>query len=51
MAGYLLNVQAQEFPGGPVVKNLPCNPGDTGLVPGRGTEILHSLRATMKDST
>ena len=24
------------FPGGPVVKNLPANPGDMGLVPGPG---------------
>ena len=24
------------FPGGPVVKNLPCNAGDTGLIPGPG---------------
>ena len=46
MAGYLLNVQAQEFPGGPVVKKLPCNPGDTGSVPGRGTKILHTAGPT-----
>ena len=26
-----------DFPGGPVVKNLPCNAGDAGLIPGRGT--------------
>ena len=26
-----------DFPGGPVVKNLPCNAGDEGLIPGRGT--------------
>ena len=24
------------FPGGPVVKNLPCNARDTGLTPGPG---------------
>ena len=24
------------FPGGPVVKNLPCDAGDTGSVPGPG---------------
>ena len=24
-----------DFPGGPVVKNLPSNAGDTGSVPGR----------------
>ena len=26
-----------DFAGGPVVKNLPCNAGDTGLIPGQGT--------------
>ena len=25
------------FPGGSVVKNLPANAGDTGLIPGSGT--------------
>ena len=25
-----------DFPGGPVVKNLPANAGDTGLVTGLG---------------
>ena len=30
-----------DFPGGPVVKNLPSNAGNTGLIPGRGTKILH----------
>ena len=25
------------FPGGPVVKNLPCNAGDVGSIPDRGT--------------
>ena len=29
------------FPGGPVVKNPPCNAGDVGSVPGQGTEIPH----------
>ena len=27
------------FPGGPVVKNLPCNAGDESLIPGWGTKI------------
>ena len=31
-----------DFPGSPVVKNLPANAGDTGLVPGPGTKILHA---------
>ena len=25
-----------DFPGGPVVKNLPANVGDTGSIPGPG---------------
>ena len=30
------------FPGGPVVKNLPCNAKDVGSIPGRGTKIPHT---------
>ena len=30
----------QNFPGGPVVKNLPANAGDTGLIPGWGRSHL-----------
>ena len=26
----------QDFPGGPLVKNLPANAGVTGLIPGLG---------------
>ena len=29
-------LQDQDFPGGPVVKNLPANAGDTGSSPGPG---------------
>ena len=32
----------KDFPGGPVVKNLPCNAGDLGSIPGRETKILHA---------
>ena len=28
-----------EFPGGPVIKNLPFNAGDMGLIPGQGPKI------------
>ena len=31
-----------DFPGGPVVKNLPSNAGDVGLIPGRGIKIPHA---------
>ena len=34
-----------DFPGGPVVKNLPCNAGVMGSIPDWGTKIPHS-RAT-----
>ena len=30
-----------DFLGGPVVKNLPCNAGDVGSIPGWGTRIPH----------
>ena len=31
-----------DLPGGPLVKNLPCNAEDTNSVPGWGTEIPHA---------
>ena len=27
---------SRDFPGGPLVKNLPCNAGDTGSIPDQG---------------
>ena len=46
----------QGLPGGPVVKNSPCNAGDWGLIPGQGTKIPHpagqlSLSATPREPT
>ena len=32
----------REFPGGPVVKNLLSNAGNTGSIPGQGTKIPHA---------
>ena len=32
-----------DFPGGPVVKNLPSNAGDAGSIPCRGTKIPHAV--------
>ena len=45
-----------DFPGGPVVKNLPGNAGDAGSIPGQGTKIPHaagqlSPRATTTELT
>ena len=34
--------EVRDFPGCPVVKNPPCNAGDTGSVPGRGAEIPYA---------
>ena len=31
----------RDFPGGPVVKNMPSNAGDMGSILGRGTKITH----------
>ena len=31
-----------DFPGSPVVKNPPCNAGDTDSIPGGGTKIPHA---------
>ena len=32
-----------DFPGGPVVKNLPANSGNMGLISGPGTKIPHAM--------
>ena len=45
-----------DFPGGPVVKNLPPNARDSGWISGQGTKIPHaegqlSLRATTTELT
>ena len=32
-----------DFPGGPVVKNLPCNARDVGSTPDEGTKIPHAV--------
>ena len=37
------NFCLEDFPGGPVIENLPPNTGDTGLIPGRGTKIPHAM--------
>ena len=35
--------QMRESPSGPVVKNLPCNAGGAGLIPGWVTKILYAM--------
>ena len=49
-----LKIETRGFPGGPVVKNPPCNVGDMGLIPGLGTKIAHAVeqlspRATKRE--
>ena len=29
----------RDFPGDPVVRNPPCNAGDMGSIPGKGTKV------------
>ena len=35
-------IYSWDFPGGPVVKNLPYNTGDASSIPGQGTKIPHA---------
>ena len=47
---------ARDFPGGPVVKDLPSKAGDAGSIPSQGTKILPamgqpSLSAAATEST
>ena len=44
-----------DFPNGPVVKDLSCNAGNMGSIPGRGTKIPQatgqlSLQVTTRES-
>ena len=39
-----------DIPGGPMVKNLPCNAGDMGLIPGQGIKIPVAMEQ-LKDSS
>ena len=38
----LIKIRCKDLPGGPVVKNLPTNAGDSGLIPSLGTKIPHA---------
>ena len=41
---FLKKTGNRDFPGGPVVKNLPSNAGDTGSIPGWETKIPCATR-------
>ena len=49
------DILSRDFLGGPVVRNLPCNVGDMGLISGQESKIPHameqiSLRVTTRGS-
>ena len=45
----LVSVRSRGFPGGSVVKNLPANAGDTGLVPDLGRSQLKKRKKRKKN--
>ena len=56
-AGFLIvkNAAKWDFPGSPVVKNLPCNGGYTGLILGWRNKTTHAteqlrLHATTREA-
>ena len=40
-----------DFPGGPVVKNPPCNARDMGSIPGQRTKIPHAAEQLSLSAT
>ena len=48
---FLSYSKAENFPGGPVVKNLASNAGDAGLIPGQGTKIPHASAQLSRNAT
>ena len=44
-------VGSRDFPGGPVVENLPSNAGKMGLIPGLGTKIPPAVGQLSADTT
>ena len=40
---YLLKIKFGDFPGGPVVENLPSNAGAVGSILDPGTKIPHAM--------
>ena len=41
----------RDFPGGSVVKNLPCSAGDVGSVPDQETKILYAMEQQIPHAT
>ena len=42
VCSFLIKESLWDFPGGPVVKSLPCNAGDMSSIPGQGTKTPHA---------
>ena len=40
---WIKNVILRDFPGGPVVKNLPSKAGVSDWIPGQGNKIPHTM--------
>ena len=40
-----------DFPGGPVVKNMPHNAGDVNSTPGQGTKVPHAMERLSPSTT
>ena len=45
-----LKTNRRNFPGGPVVKNLPSNAGDLASIPGGETEISQAAWCSQKEN-
>ena len=43
-----IKISLQDFPGNPVVKNLPSNAGGLGSIPGQKVKIPHASRPKKK---
>ena len=41
----------RDFPGGPVLKNPPCNSEDKGSIPGQGNKIQHATELLSLSAT
>ena len=51
MMGLNVNLAQRDFSGGPVVKNLSCNAGDSGSIPVPGIKIPHATELQLRTDT
>ena len=50
-SGSTKNGSSWDSPGGPVLKNPPCNAGDKGLIPDQGTKIPRAVEQLSSSAT